>query len=211
VGDHRGEVVLEASELGEPAVLLPGRGVERLALPLDPAAVGDVADEGEDVAVRRPRGRDRREAELDGDLLARLAQGRHLDRRVRVDERPPAARGVARQAGPVGRAQRLRDQQLDRPADDLLRGVAEQSLGRRVPEGDQPAVGLADHDGVADRLEQQAQPHVPWTERRLGRDNVPTSVGHGGTSAGRDSPRSWPGTVTVPPSLRPVARLRRTG
>ena len=57
----------------------------------------------------------------------------------------------------LGAAVRGGDQHVDMAADHLGRGIAVEPLGRRVPAGDHPVQGLADH-GVVRGLDDRGQP-----------------------------------------------------
>jgi hypothetical protein len=103
--------------------------------------VGDVAGDlggANDLARRRS---DRRNAERDVDRPAILADA---DRLVVID---PLPLPQALEEAPHFAAQRLGNDDVDRFADRLVRRVAEQALGARIPAGNDAVQGLG-HDRV---------------------------------------------------------------
>ena len=151
--------------------------------PLLAALVGDVADVGgdQDAVV----GLQRTERDLDRELGAVLAPREEIQLRphrpdVRLAQEPGAVVAVLLQEA-------RGDQDLDRPADDLLPAIAEQHLDLRVHQDDD-AVAV-DHDHrVGGSLEQPAEvgrgpctfvvrhhlrPHAPADGRRRSSDGTP--------------------------------------
>src|SRR5262245_49219314 len=163
-----------------------------VGLGAEPEALADVADDREHEGSPGAGVADRVERELDGDLLARLAPGRHLDHGPGVDDRAVAGRVIAGQAGPVPLLEALGNEHLDRQATRLGRRVAEHRFGGRIPQHDPPVGGLGDHNRVAHVREQPPDPQVAGGEH----GRAPRLSRHA------SSPRSAPVYRTRVPRMR---------
>ena len=130
-------------------------------------ALGDVAGEGEDEGAGRVIKRGQRQLDCQGTAV--LAQRRQGDRPGGVDERAVAGGRVGGQANPVADIQVVGNEEVDRLADGLGGGVAEEGFGGGVPEDDAVGGGVADDDRVADAPEEQTDPKVLRPEGGRGR------------------------------------------
>ncbi len=148
---------------------MAGRGEERALRPvgvfrlvacrdqlgLQPLSIGHVADRaGDEQASRRL---DRTQADLDGKLGAVAAQAEQLDARAHGPESRRREESLA--VGGMGRAVPFGQKDLDRLADQLVSGVAEEAFGLLVDEH-HPAGGIGDDHGVRSRVEQRKNVHV---------------------------------------------------
>ena len=165
-------------------------------LRLHPLAIGDVTDGGggDEDALLRVHGR---EADLCRELRAVLAHALEIQpcsHRPRARLREVAA-SVAWMSGPVA----LRDEDLDRLAEELVAGVPEEPLGLAVDEHD-PAVLADDHQRIGGRLH---QPPEPFAAARVAGQLVASRavspcVRHGGPTLTPDVLRGPPAPPSPP-------------
>ena len=135
-------------------------------LRLGPLPFGDVADGGGE--QHAGVGRQRRQADVDRKLVARLAQPVELEPGA---HRPGAGVGaVVVAVGGVGRPEALGEEALRRLPEQLVAGEAEHPLGLGVDEGD-PALAADDHDGIGGSLEERPE------RRRTGPEPVHARAG----------------------------------
>ena len=133
---------------------------------LGPLPFGDVADGGGE--QHAGVGRQRRQADVDRKLVARLAQPVKLEPGA---HRPGAGVGaVVVAVGGVGRPEALGEEALHRLPEQLVAGEAEHPLGLGVDEGD-PALAADDHDGIGGSLEERPE------RRRTGPEPVHARAG----------------------------------
>ena len=125
---------------------------------------GHVADDDRD--QHAVVGGDWAQADLHWELGPVLATG---------DEVQPGAHRARAWAGAIGRpvsnvcgAQTLRQQQLDRPAEELVRAVPEEPLGLRVGQHDSPS-GIDHGDGIRRGIQHRA-------EQRIGLEAIEQAV-----------------------------------
>ena len=144
VGIEQRECVLDALD----GARQPVGGEPRDLLEAHP--LGDIADRRRDRLARRPELR--READLDGQLAAVLAAPVEAQPRAHRPRR--GLREEAAQVRAVTGAEPLRDQELERPADQLVARVAEQRLGLHVDQLD-VRVLADDDDRVRRRVDQR--------------------------------------------------------